>query len=125
MSWLGEQFTSQQDDAARAAAAAERQQWQDFFQAATPQMEADARRRHAAEAQVAARLEREQRDYEASLDAELDGEEALLAQQDLEDEEERNETDPRKLLARRDKREEERKEIERLIGEKKWARIPN
>jgi hypothetical protein len=113
------------DSKAAEAARAERGEWENFFATAGPGLEAMAHERHKAEAASRPRLEREQRDYEASLDAELDAEAALLAEQDREAEEEAQETDPRKIFARKEKREQEHKEIERLVKAGELAKIPS
>jgi hypothetical protein len=108
-----------------AAARQERGEWEDFFATAGPQLEAEAHRRHAAEAAVGAKAEREQRDYEKSLDDELDAEARLLEEQDREEREEREESDPRKIFARAERRQREQKEVERLAATHGPAKIPS
>jgi hypothetical protein len=107
------------------AARAQRGEWEDFFSAVSPQLEQQAHKRHDAEAKIGARLERDQADYDAALDAELDREEALLAEQDREKAEEEAETDPRKIWARKQKRQEEEEEIKKLILKGKAEKIPS
>jgi hypothetical protein len=101
-----------------------RQEMTDFIHSAKPTLERAAKERKAKEAKIRRRAEKEQRAYEASLDAELDAEEALIQRQDAEDADEAAETDPRAIIARERQRHAEREQIDRLRRSADLQKIP-
>jgi hypothetical protein len=117
---MGEQFGHMNDQQRR-----QQDELRDYLDSSRPILEKDARRRHDLETKARRKAERQQRDYEAELDAQLDAEETVLREQERDAAAAAAETDPRRIWAAEKLKEREREEIARLAERGIFVKIPD